>query len=376
MRPHGRTLVIARALATALAAASAAPTQSPAPSPEVHAAFAAESASSPPALTYLRQHLLATRADWPADRAAAQPFTVHFVNGTLRTGDGLPLPKGIAFAGEGTFGDTTVQFACDEDGREDWVVRGSSAPLELAMLLAALQLVPGAPPRSIDVPALVGNLTGATVDGDDAAQNLLLAAVQCGELTLIVRPTADRWTVRGRSGGGLSVPALLAYGALRRVGAATPVQRGDGWRLRAFGGRDGDRAEAARQLQRDGAPGIPALRALLHADEASRVSAIDGLLRLGAASELPRIVAAADAAMPLAVAIAAAAVRDLWPTAGPTTRNATLAALRASTTLDPSLVTAAAPPTAIDPRYRWIALLAIASCGLFGLWWRERARTT
>jgi hypothetical protein len=226
-------------------------------------------------------------------------------------------------------------------------------------------------PRTLDVPALVGNVAGAAVEGDGDAQQLALGAAHCGELTLAVRSDRGRLRAEGRSGGGLVVPALLLWLAQRRDAGATLAGVHDGWRLRAFGARDGDRAEAVRQVQRAGGDAVPVLSALLHADEPSRVGAIDGLLRLRAAGELPRIAAAAEPDLPLATAMARAAVRELWPLASAATRQRTRAVLAASLALDESILDA---EPAMDGRYRWLAALSVLFTGLFGLWWRERLR--
>jgi hypothetical protein len=338
-----------------------------------HAAFAADRDGTAPALAWLRQ-VLGDRAEWPAGRDTAAPFTVHWRDGQLWFGAALELPPGVALAGEITIGGATIGFACQDDGREDWRVRGDAVPPLLAGVVAALQPEVDGAPRALDLPALIGNVAGAAVEGDGTAEALALGAVQCGEVTVAVRRDGDDLRVIGRSGGGLSVPALLLWCALQRDGHAAPDQRLDAWRLRAFGARDGDRAEAARQLQRAGSDAVPTLCALLHADEHSRLSAIDGLVRLRAAGELPRIVAAAAPDLPLCVAMAKTAVRELWPLASAATRTATLLELRRSRTLDVGLVTPAADALQPDARWRWLGVLAVVAVGLLGCWLRERAR--
>ena len=85
-----------------------------------------------------------------------------------------------------------------------------------------------------------------------AARRVHLAALQCGELT--IQAVRDRSTivVRGRSGGGLLGPLFVLANAARRDAFASLSTDLATWRVRAFAGTDGDRIEAARQLQRSG----------------------------------------------------------------------------------------------------------------------------
>ncbi len=344
--------------------------------PELHAAFAAERhGDTPPAMAWLRHQALPQCREWPRQRRGEEPFTLHYRNGKLTFGDALPLPPGLTIAGQLVLDGVTVSFAGAGDGRETWDVEGSALPTTIASLIDSLHLAADAMPRTIDLPALLGNLIGPSAEGDTNAQLLVLGATQCGELTVVARRDQGALRIRGRSGGGLLVPAGLLWLALQRDGAQTPADAANAWRLRAFGSRDGDRAEAARQLPRAGAEALLTLRALLHADEHSRLSAIDGLLRLAAAGELPRIVAAADAEMPLTVPMARTAVRELWGLACASTRLDTLAALRRSPVLDESIVPAILPTAEpVDPRFRWFGALTVTFTGLLGLWLRERLR--
>src|SRR5262249_42574419 len=127
--------------------------------------------------------------------------------------------------------------------------------------------------------------------------------------------------------------------------------------------------------QRAGADGVPGLRALLHGDEECRLAAIDGLLRLRAVAELPHIVAAARDDWPLVTALAATAVRELWPETPNGVRASTLQALQQNRAFaDLALPGTPAAPGATDPRWRVLAGLAILATALFQLWRRERLR--
>jgi hypothetical protein len=174
------------------------------------------------------------------------------------------------------------------------------------------------------------------------------------------------------------LPITLAL--LGRHGATHAV---DDLSLRAFAARDADRAEAARQLGRaNSTESLTALRALLHAEDAVRLAAIDALVRRREAEELPRIVAAAGPSMPWAALAASDAVRELLPAASPAARQRTRAAIAASQNtglrrLDLGQFDArsAAPaPPAYGRRARDLLLLGVLAIGLYGLWSRERAR--
>lgn len=358
------------ALAAADAPGQAAPQEPPrnAGPPVLRAAFAA--GVGPSALLWLRREVLARRPEWPAGRDPGAAFSLQLSLRGLRFGPAAGLPAGVAVAGDCQLpGGSSVLFACDGDGREQWECEGGPLPPDLAEVTAALHVAIGDPPRVVDLAALVGNLAGPAVHGDPAADMLALGSTYCGDVTFAVRRQGNTTTVHGASAGGLTLPALLVWLSLRRDGARVVTGADDRWRLRAFGSRDGDRAEAARQLLRAGGDGVPTLRALLHADEPSRLAAIDGLLRMHAAAELPHIVAAADPELPLATSMAVAAVRELWPMASAPTRAAVRSVVARNGFLQAEL--RAAVPAA-SARYRALAILGVFAAGLLGLWLRER----
>lgn len=351
--------------------------------PVLHVAFAAErDPSAPPALSWLRADVLATRPGWPAGWTARQPFVLHATTAGLRFLPAQPLPAGLCAAGSCTLpGGGTIAFAVDERGREDWFADAAASAM-LQRVLAALHVEIDGAPRVLDPAALVGNLLGAVVDGDPDRSWLPLAAAACGETTIAARRRDDGLHVRGESHGGLLLGAVAIWRAMDLAhGRSVEATLAD-WQLRAFASRDGDRAEAARQLQRAGAAALPTLRALLRGDEACRLAAIDGLLRMEAAGELPRIVAAATAQPPLLRELAAEAVLGLWPRADAPTRAATIAALRSDPLVAPDRLAGmrdrvswptgagAGPPR----RWREAAFWFVLAMATAGFWWRERCR--
>ncbi len=360
-------------LLTTLFVACAAPVPAQAPD-SVRAAFSsAEVAAGTPALAWIRNEVLAQRADWPKGRDAARPFSIHGNLASMRVTDALTLPSGCAVVGELEFDGLAVAFECLNDGSESWRIPARELPATLAAWLAPLRIELDGPVRTIDIASLCGHLAGPSVEEDDAARRLHLAALQCGELT--IQAVRDRSTivVRGRSGGGLLGPLFVLANAARRDAFASLSTDLATWRVRAFAGTDGDRIEAARQLQRSGEPGVPALRALLHGDESSRLSAIDGLVRLQAASELPRIVAAAEPDMPLAIAMAGTALDELWPLASEPTRQRVREAIAKNGLFgDSRLQQSVAPSDSM--RWRLGALLFVSLCCTTGFWLRERNR--
>jgi hypothetical protein len=124
------------------------------------------------------------------------------------------------------------------------------------------------------------------------------------------------------------------------------------------------------------------LTALLHADDQSRVAAMDGLVRQQDAEALPRIVAAADPQLPETVAMAQSAIAALWPKAGSATRAEVrrLLAKHPAVPLRNFDLDALTPPAGSataargSAAPRTLAWLAVIECLLFGLWLRERRR--
>ena len=358
----------------------------PAQGPTVRAAFAASAhRGAVPGLDWLCNRWLPARPEWPRARDLDLPFAVEIGAAGLRVLDDVPrLPPGLVAAGAVAEGPRDVLlFACRDDGREDWwIPREADVPPTWRERLVGLGADVLDEPRRLDAAVVIGHLAGALAEGDPQATLLRLGAASCGEVTWTAWRTAEHLRVRGRSDGGLLLPAALLWLADQRGHAGTaPVE------LRAFAARDGDRAEAARQCVRS--PGDDterALEALLHADDQVAFAAVDALRRLGAADALPRIVAAAGPDAPWTSLAAADALRALWPAADPATRQATRAAVGRSRSADvraaglgalsglvvsPAAAEAAAETAAL--RVRMLVVLALFAIGFYGFWARERA---
>lgn len=335
-------------------------------------AFAPAAESDPPAFRWLRHDALPRLAEWPDGRSPAEAFTLHCLPRSVRIDDPLPLPAEVVAAGAAQLpGGTRIEFSCDSNGREQWRIAPGAPAHDVMSVITALHLAIDGAPRTIELNTWIGHLGGPAIHGDPMADLLTIGASECGELTIAARSSGRDIRVIGRSLGGLTLPAVLAWLCIQRESAWLPATAVDMWCLRAFGSRDGDRAEAARQLQRAGRAGLPGLRALLHAGESDRLAAIASLMRLRAVAELPRIVASTDADLPLVDAMATAALNEMWPEASPRTRRATRAALRRNPDLEVELPSEAPAPSG---RFRFVGMLSVVATGLLGLWLRERRR--
>ena len=359
----------------------------------LHAGLAADpDGSGPAALVWLRREYLPALATWPHGRDPLAAVVVHW-RGQEFTFDELPGTGAGGYA-QGEFclpGADSVLFSCGTDGVEDWFVPANCTPSgRPAQLVRALGIRTGAPARTIDIAAMCGNLGGSLPADDPRLQWIGLGAANCGELTFTCWQVGDRLRVRGRSGGGLLLPAFLAFAATLPPGAdasarwaTVPDDDTARWSLRAFAGRDSDRAEATRQLAAASDPRArTTLRLLLRADASTRTAAMDGLVRLQAAEQLPRILAAADPALPDTVAMAGEAVTELWPELPLALRGQVRAALEnhpaeALRQLDPDRDSrnAGSDPVGVQALpNRWLLPLLATGAGLLGLWLRERQR--
>ncbi|MBL9077846.1 MAG: hypothetical protein JNL08_10100 [Planctomycetes bacterium] len=329
---------------------------------------------------------LPQRADWPAARDPALPFAVQIGADGLRVlGDGLPLPRDVVAAGTVALGGSEVLwFACRSDGSEDWWLGlDTAAPAAWREQLRALGADVLDEPRQLDAAVVTGHLAGALAEGDPRAELLRLGAAACGQVAWNAWRTPTHLRVRGRSEGGLLLPAALLWLAHDGGHRTVPPLA-----LRAFAARDGDRAEAARQSVRAPGPGTEAaLLALLHADDQVAFAAVDALRRLGASAALPQIVGAAGPEAPWTSLAAADALRALWQNADPAVQRSTRAAVQrcasvavravdldaiAGAAVSPRPAEAAADAAAA--RLRLLVVLALTAIGLHGLWLRERSR--
>jgi hypothetical protein len=356
--------------------------------PVLHAAFAAAPARHQvPALAWLCERHLPARREWPATLDPRQAFAVRIdADGVRILPTSVALPPDTVATGSCTIGaGQPLLFECRTDGAEDWFVPlPFEAPAAWLQLLAAIDGRNTDVPHTLDAAVIAGHLAGGLVEGDPRAELLRLGASACGEVTWLAFRQDSMLRVRGRSEGGLMLPAALLVLAAQRDGAL------DGLQLRAFGARDVDRAEAARRLLgSDDRLALPTLRALLFADDPTRLAAIDTLVRRHCTDELPAIVAAASAAMPWSALAAEHAVRELWLDADPLVRQRTRAALQRSDSVQlrsidterlPRRVPATAElaangdPADGGPQARALILLGLLTIGIAGLWQRERVR--
>ena len=186
--------------------------------------------------------------------------------------------------------------------------------------------------------------------------------------------------MEGRSRGGLTWPALLL--ALARHQGNLAIDQEQRWITLAYAARDSRRQEAGMQLARFASSASDrCLRALLRADDASRVRAIESLARRGAADALPAMLAAAHGDDD-ALAAASAAVAALWGGCSDDVRRAA----RTRAAADPALLAAITrvehaamiagfgsaslpqPTVAASgtPRTGWASLLALTALAILG----------
>lgn len=370
-----------RTVAALLATFAATGGPAPAQVPTLQVLFRASAATArPTAIAWLRGHWLPGRPEWPRDLGRDAAVVVTWDAAGLRiAGTAAAPPDGaLAIASLRFDGGPAALGTLAPDGREDWFVPVTTPiPPAWLELLRALGADSADGPRTLDAAVLAGHFAGAIADGDPRGELVRFGAL-CGEVTFASWRTETHLRVRGRSDGGLLLPAALLVAL-----ADGPRPRAEPLALRAFAARDGDRAEAARQLLLAGGPRrTHTLRALLHADDELRLVAIDALVRGNAAEQLPDIVAAAAPGLPLATAAATDALLALWPGASPAVRQRTRGAIARSTNselrrLDPGqeLAAGAAPPpgAATDSgNARLLLVLLVSGLALYGFWLRER----
>lgn len=372
-----------RAFAAALALAGAAAAQDGLPPAlRVDAAIAAAPhRGRVPALAWFVETWLPRHARFPADLAPHDALQLTWQDGRLRVQPlAAPLPTDVVAAGALSLAAAApALWRCAVDGTEDWYVPADfDLPTAWRDRLGALALTALDRPRTLATGVLVGHCAGGLADGDPRRDLLQSGATACGDITWLAWRSRDVLRVRGRSDGGLALPAALLL--LAGTGGAAS----DALAVRAYAARDAERADAARQLGRRGDPaGLPALRAMLFADEESRLAAIDALVRTGAAGELPAIVAAAEPDLRAATLGALDALQLLWPGADAGARQRTRAAIQQSRNpelraVDLAALTPAGPARTTDdtapPRLRALIYLAVLSLALIVALARERAR--
>lgn len=352
---------------------------------EFHAVVApAAQRGAVPAIAWFAEHWLPAHGTMAQGVSLERTFALHgspsgLVVATTRTEPG----KDLVAAGSCRLGDgAPLLWQCRTDGTEDWFVPADFVlPAAWLSRLRTLDADVLGQPRTLATAVLAGHLAGGLAEGDPRAELLRLCASECGDLTWLAWHDGAQLRVRGRSEGGLLLPALLL------LFADDGRSRDDGLALRAFAARDHERDEAARQLGLSPSKhSVTTLRAMLHGDDTTRLCAIDALTRRGAAEELPAIVAAADETAPLATLAATDALRSLWVDASPLARQRTRAAIAQSTSLDLRRIdldalprraaapAAPAPTSTADRTTIALVWLSLTAFGLLGLWLRERHR--
>lgn len=336
--------------------------------------------AGPPAIRVLGAELLPHEPGWPPQLRPELGFVATFTGSGWQFRDCRPtLPPGavVSIALWLAEDQRPAVGSCDADGLEDWFLPPTWSTVGAVGAWFEALLPTRDQPFTYDIATLVGLGLGPTLDGS-RERAWLEAAAQCGDLCAMAWHTGDCLRVRGRSGGGLLVPAWLWWrcGAPANPRAATNS-------LRGYAARDLERAAAARAGADPGLAGQgPLLRALLHADEATRLGAIDSLVRRGDPQALVAMAEAVDADQPLIAQATCEAIRELWPMAPPAVRaqlqrelgQNRLAALN---TLAAQLARAATtdePDGTPDPGLRARGLLALGclAVGIYGLWLRER----
>jgi hypothetical protein len=367
--------------AATLAACFAASAVGQTPTLRVQWHFAAGCAErGPAAVRTLLRELLPAEPGWPAALQPEQSLVVTWQDQRWHFAASNTAPPGAALFAVAlwpTAGGPPAVGSCDTNGIEDWFVPtdwSSSAPE--SRWLAQFAPADGGGPRTYHVATLIAPQLEPSLDGSPTRKLLELAA-ECGELCVVAWQSNLGLRVRGRSEGGLSVPAFLLW----RLGANPPDAATD-LRLHALAACDSERSAAARLGSRAASFGATLWQALLYADDATRLAAIDSLVRRGEAAALPAVVAAADPRLPLSLQATADAVRELWSTLPTRDQPGLLRALAQSAApgLRSLAVELAAAPGSrfarqgVDPgaRARWLLALGCLAAGVYGLWLRER----
>ena len=230
-------------------------------------------------------------------------------------------------------GEQVARTACDASGRETWNVTPTAhLPKRAREFVTLLGLDRGFRGTvQIDVAALVGSLAIGGACADEKTTEISLLAGHCGVVHVKVGIDADGVSIEGASGGGLTVPALLAWQAFAtaREGLGRPFTATETLVVRARALRSVDREEAARQLARMNEPGArDALLRLCRADDYTAVVAMESLARHGERQDLSALVAAARQELPGSVAIAKTALLEHFPALPPDERAGVTQLLR------------------------------------------------
>ncbi|MEZ5963566.1 MAG: hypothetical protein R3F56_06940 [Planctomycetota bacterium] len=215
-----------------------------------------------------------------------------------------------------------VAVRCDAGGHETWSGRTATLALEPLQTFVACVDATRSPGKAswLDVGSLVGVLATGIETESPLGLMLSLGASECGELVVRCTTSGEAFEFEGRSGGGLTLPALLATLARRHV--TKPMSEEERWTTLAFAARDGRREEAALQLARfDSERSARCLLALLQAPDFVRECALSTLARRREEQLLPEM--AATTAFVDRDPVATATLATLWPECSPLLRRRT-----------------------------------------------------
>ncbi len=343
--------------------AAANPLASQAIEVEVHLAADPER-SGPPGWTWLREAALPRVVGNWGDRDSLAALSFHVdAHGKIEL-----IEAGATEA----YLEATVRIdsadwlaaTCDVLGCETWRCAGGIELPPRLMSLAHLLGVQRPEAHVFDTPALVAHLAPAMAHDDGPWADLLtIGAVECGDTRFVIDWSSSESIAHGYGGGGLLLPAALAVIAElqnddRGLDHARPFDEREHWRIQAFTARSGARFEAAAQLGRLGeAESIDVLERLLWTEDATRSSAMAGLIRAGSSASLSRIVHAADKKLRGTHGLAAVAVFNLWDDADESTREAIASAVLAPEPRTPAPESVA--PTAPDGTSNHATILAL-----------------
>ena len=342
--------------------------------PEFRVALAADpEGSGPQGLVWWRTRFLPTQPNWPAGTDPLGALVVHGSAQGLVAARNDVGDERFYLAGEVRLGGADrMLVACTKEGLEDWFVPAKAVVPDFAtQLTRVVGPTPETQLRALDLAAACGLLSKGMVEEDPRLPLVTLGAAHCGEVAWTWWHNERELRVRGKSNGGLLLPALmlhLASGGTAVDAAASPTARHASLRLHALAGRDLTRNESIRQLVR----AVPAraaedLQSLLHSTGESKLFAMDALTRMGDAEHLPTILSAMELSDPASVSLASSALDELMPKAS----RAVEANVARQLELVPDTVREDLVRT--EPagwHVRAAAALGLVLVGLFGFWMR------
>lgn len=346
--------------------------------PEFRLLLAADpQAAGPQGLVWFRTRFLTSQPNWPAGTDPLGPLLVEASEQGLTTARMESGDERLYLAGELQLdGAHRMLVACTSDGTEDWFVPAqASLPALAEHIVQTLGAAPEAHLRTLDLAAACGLLAKGMVEHDPLMPLVTLGAAHCGDVTWAWWRNPRELRVRGKSNGGLLLPALALHAASTantkpRTGTAEALHAS--LQLQALAGRDPSRNESIRQLVRS----VPALStedlgSLLHTEGTTKHYAMDALSRMGDPTHLPTILAAMDPVDPVATSLAASALHELLPSA-PREVQATVA--RQLQDMPQPLRDGLLQNEPATWQVRAAVALSLLLLGLFGFWMRERMR--